>query len=160
MISLKLTPDKRRMKQDNTYPLIFRINFKGKTRDISTGYTTKFSDWSTKTNFIKETHPDFKVVAPRVNELRLQYLAKIAEYEKANQRINLQEAKDFIISVPKKQVTVYSFWQTEIEQLYRANRNGGAQVYKEALIAVNKVKSLEISFEKLDYNFISVVNFK
>ncbi len=157
MINLKLTPDKRRRKKDNTYPLIFRINYKGETRDIKTGYSAKESDWSTKTGFIKDSHPFYNVVAPRINELRLQYLSKLAEYEKANPRINLQEAKDFIICLPKKQVTVYSFWETEIEQLYKANRNGGAQIYKEALIAVNKVKSLKIPFEKLDYNFVKEV---
>lgn len=48
MIGLKLIPDKRRLKKDHTYPLIFRINFKGETRDISTGYSTKTKDWSKK----------------------------------------------------------------------------------------------------------------
>jgi Arm domain-containing DNA-binding protein len=63
MISLKLTPDRRRKKNDHTYPLIFRINYKGEARDIKTEYSTKTNDWSNKTNFIKETHPDYKVVA-------------------------------------------------------------------------------------------------
>ena len=61
MISLRLTPDKRRKKKDYTYPLIFRITYKGETRDISSSYRTKISDWSTKSTFIKETHPDYKV---------------------------------------------------------------------------------------------------
>ncbi|MFI5141484.1 MAG: hypothetical protein ACHQII_03925 [Bacteroidia bacterium] len=46
MISLKLTPDNRRKKKDGTYPLVFRINYNGQTRDIKTGYSAKESDWS------------------------------------------------------------------------------------------------------------------
>src|ERR1700758_3460367 len=131
MISLKLIPDNRRKKKDGTYPLVFRLNYNGQTRDIKTGYSAKESEWSTKTGFIKETHPSFKIIAPRVNELKLQYLSKIDEYEKANPRINLQEAKEFIICLPKKQVTVYSFWETEIALINKANRFGGALIYKD-----------------------------
>src|ERR1700752_5121565 len=155
MISIRLTPDRRRMKKDHNYTLIFRINYKGETRDISTGYRAKISDWSTKTNFIKETHPYYTVIAPRINELKLQYLAKIAEYEKANPRINLQEVKEFIICAPKKQVTVYSFWEAEITALNNANRFGGALIYKDALMALNKLKNLDVSFEKVDYTFVT-----
>ena len=84
MIGLKLVPDKRRKKQDHTFPLIFRISFKGQTRDIKTGYSIKDGDWSTKANFIKSTHPAFAVLEPRLKELKLEYLSKLAEYEKAN----------------------------------------------------------------------------
>ena len=157
MIGLKLVPDKRRKKQDHTFPLIFRISFKGQTRDIKTGYSIKDGDWSTKANFIKSTHPAFAVLEPRLKELKLEYLSKLAEYEKANQIINLQEAKEFLISVPKKQVTVYSFWSDEIEAIRKANRFGGALVYKDALMALNKIKSLDVPFERIDYSFLKEI---
>lgn len=157
MISLRLTPDTRRKKKDNTYPLVFRIRYNGEARDVKTGFSVSESDWSNRNNFIKETHPEYAVIAPRITELKLQYMAKLMEYEKVAVSPSIQEAKDFLFSKPKKQVTVYSFWEDEVKQLYRANRNGGAQVYKEALIAINKVRSLDIPFEKLDYNFLKAV---
>lgn len=145
------------MKQDHTYPLIFRISHAGVTRDIKTGYAVTADQWNSRANFIKDTHPLYKVVAPRITELQLQYLTKLAEYEKVNQVVDIQEVKEFLLRAPQKQTTIYNFWQEEIEQLYLANRSGGAQVYKEALIAIDKVRSLQIPFEKLDYTFLKAV---
>jgi integrase/recombinase XerD len=157
MISLKLTPDTRRKKKDNTYPLVFRIRCNRDARDLKTGFTVSETDWSNRTNFIKETHPEYSVIAPRITELKLHYMSRILDYEKTTTSPSIQEAKDFLLSKPKEQVTVYTFWEEEVQQLYRANRNGGAQVYKEALIAINKVKSLNVPFQKVDYNFLRTV---
>lgn len=157
MISLKLTLDKRRKKNDNTYPLIFRLTCNGQSRDIKTGYSVKETDWNVRTNFIKEAHQDYTSLAPRIKELKFQYLTKLGEYEKASRNIDLQEAKEFIVRSPKVKVNVFSFWKEEITHLKKANRIGGSHIYSESLVAIDKVKSLTIPFEKLDYNFLKEI---
>lgn len=58
MISLKLIIDTRRIKQDGTYPIVYRITYKGKYSDIQSGFSTTKSDWSCKVHNVKPSHPD------------------------------------------------------------------------------------------------------
>jgi integrase len=85
----------------------------------------------------------------------VEYLGRILEFEKMYpNEINAQNVRDYLLLKPVKEITVYDFWQQEIDLLYKNKRDGGAQIYKEALISIHKLKSLEISFERIDYNFL------
>ena len=65
MASLKLTLDTRRVKKDNTYPIVFRLAVNTSYRDIATGFSSKESDWNNRTNCLKETHPTFTLISRR-----------------------------------------------------------------------------------------------
>lgn len=49
---------------------------------ISTTYTSLESHWNNRKGSLKESHPLFTVIAPRLKELELFYLGKIIDYEK------------------------------------------------------------------------------
>lgn len=155
MITMNLTLDTRRAKKDGTYPIVFRIAYQRDYRDVATGFSVLKAYWNEKTNNPKETHPLFGVMTAELQAKRITYLIKILEYEKLYPYdLNCQKIKDFVLATPKKNVTVYSFWMREIELMYKAKRTGGAQIYKDALKCIHKIKNLEIPFEKLDYNFL------
>jgi integrase len=158
MSSLKLILDTRRIKKDKTFPLVFRISIKTAYRDISTGFSCKESDWNQRTNSLKETHPNSAVIAPRIKELELEYLAKLIEFEKLNPGIaDVQRIKEYLISTPKQTHTVSSFWLEEIKDLKKAGKYGGARVSNESYLAISRVKSLNIAFEAVDYNFLKQI---
>ena len=158
MITLNLTIDKRRSKKDGSYPLIFRVAANGATRDISTKYSCEENNWNSRAGHLKDSHPLFSVIAPRLKELEIVYLSKAVEYEKLYpNQYDIQRIKEYIITpvvVTKSSITVYDFWIKEIQFLNDSNRGGGAVVYELSLAAINKVKPLNITFEKIDYTFL------
>ncbi len=156
MISLNLTIDKRRAKKDGTYPLVFKISCNGTSRDLATGYSTNEIHWNNRAGILKETHPSFEVISPRIKELELKHLAKIIEFEKAYPHDkNVQHAKDYLVSTTQRTTaTVYAFWEHEIKLMHKANRNGGAVVYQQSLNAIHKVRNLKTTFDRVDYTFV------
>ena len=158
MITINLTIDKRRCKKDGTYPLVFRLTLNSSSRDLATKYSILESDWNSRLGVVKDTHPLYSIIAPRIKELEIFYLTKAAEYQKLYPRDNnIQRIKDYIKNVDASPVTVYSYWKDEITLLHTANRNGGALVYELSLAAISKVKSLNIPFEQVDYVFLRVL---
>lgn len=159
MTTIKLTIDERRKKQDHTYPIIFRISSLGTSRDIPTGFSSLKADWNARASCLKETHPSFEIISTRIKELELKHLTKLIEFEKAYPHDkNVQHIKEYLISTKLQTViTVYSFWEQEIELLHKAKRNGGARVYQLSLNAIHKVRNLNIPFESVDYTFVKEV---
>jgi len=137
MATLSLTLDKRRPKSDNTYPLVFRISIKGKTRDLPTGLSILEKDWNWKSNSIKKSHTEFEILSAKIQDLKLSHLTKIFDFEKKFPfNSSTQELRDYILSAPKQTSTVAEFWQEEINLMQKANRNGGARTYMETLVAL------------------------
>ena len=158
MSNLKLSLDTRRQKQNNTYPLVFRISVNGQNRDIPLGYSILEVNWNSKTESLRKSEPTYDVLSSRIQELKAKYLSKIFEFEKTNPHlITAQALKDYILLTPKPKTTVVSFWNQEIDHLQKAERNGGARTYMESLVAVGKVRSLHIPFEAIDHSFLKEV---
>lgn len=155
MITIKLALDKRRAKKNGSFPLIFRVINNGESRDIPAGHSILENDWDEKAGKLKKSLPTYSVVAPKLQELELKYLGKIVEYERKNNgATNIQELKEFISSSRKGKIHVKDFWLLEIESLKKNNRHGGARVYQQAFDVLNKVKSLDVPFEKVDFSYL------
>lgn len=156
MITLRLVLDTRRQKANGTYPLVFRINCGGVTRDIPTGFSTALNYWDAKSSRLLKTHPQFSYLDTKLREQELEYLGKILEFEKAQHGpVEIQVLKEYLCN--KQEVipaTVKNFWQLEIDTLIKNNRAGNARVNQQALNVLDKEKSLDIPFTKLDYVFL------
>ena len=158
MASLKLTLDKRSQKKDNSYPLVFRISINGESRSIPTGHSILEKDWNWKSNFLKKTHPTFDLLSDKIKGLELSHLTKIMQYEKKYPfNANAQELKDYILCAPKTVSKVDEFWQEEIDLMQKANRNGGARTYMETLVALKKIRNMNVRFEQIDYRWLKEV---
>ncbi|MCX6294705.1 MAG: site-specific integrase [Bacteroidetes bacterium] len=158
MPNLKLSLDKRKQKQDKTYPLVFRISANGQCRDIPLGHSVPENQWDKRAETLKKSAPTYEVLTTRIKELQVQYLSKIVEYERANpHQITAQALKDYILLAPKPKTTVVSFWNQEIDHLQKVERNGTARTYIETLVAIQKVKSLQIPFNTIDHSFLKEV---
>ncbi len=158
MATLKLSLDTRRLKKNNTYPLVFRISVNGQNRDIPIEYSILEVHWNSKTESLRKSEPTYNVLFSKIKELRAKYLSKIFEFEKTCPHlITAQILKDYIQAVPKPMTTVESFWNQEIEHLQKADRNGGARTYMETLVAIGKVRNLQVPFEVIDHTFLKEV---
>ncbi|MDF2448528.1 MAG: hypothetical protein K0R26_1032 [Bacteroidota bacterium] len=155
MITIHLVLDRRRCKRDKTYPLVFRLASNGTTRTVSTNFSSSPSDWNDRAGCLKETHPLFEVISPRLKELEVFYLTKILEYQKLYPKDNdTQRIKNYLCSVSQSPTTIQSFWLDEIELLHKNDRGGGALVYELSLIAISKISDLRIPFERVNYTFL------
>jgi integrase len=160
MYNLILTLDKRRSRKDGSYPLVFKISAKSKARRIPTKYHCKSTDWNNRAKALKDTHPNYEVIAPHLKQLELDYVSKLMLFEKLfPKETNIQKVKDFLtkkdeLVQQKATINVKAFWKNETELLRSSNRNGGAEIYDQAFNAISKVQDLEISFKEVDYNFL------
>ncbi len=154
MITLKLVLDTRRKKRDGTHPVLFRLRHEGATRDIKTGVSVGVNYWDSRNNFVRDTHPEYSVISPKLTALKLEYLTKLAVYDMQNSFPDLDSVKELLTAPPVRKATVYSFWQEEVVRLRKAGHNGNAKVYEEALVAISKVKNLHLPFEAVDYSFL------
>jgi site-specific recombinase XerD len=67
---------------------------------------------------------------------------------------NVQVLKNHLINKNPKAKTVKDFWVEEISLLYKAKRNGNAKINQEVLTAIEKVKSLDVSFNEINFSFL------
>ena len=158
MITIKLALDKRRVKDNGTFPLVFRLFENSLTRNIPTGYSILETDWDEKTHTLKKSFVDYDEMAPRLRDQHVKYLGKVIEFERMNSSpINIQELKEFILSKRIGKINFRDFWLQEIDSLKKNNRYGGARVNQQALDVLHKVKNLDVPFEKVDYAFLKVL---
>ena len=72
MIQLKLTLDKRRIKKDNTYPLVYRIGANRKSFYLSTGASILEKFWDDKRQQIKLKSKELEMLASRLRSKEIQ----------------------------------------------------------------------------------------
>lgn len=154
MANLKLTLLAKREKMDKTCPLAFSISVKCDVRYLPIGHSVSLECWDSKNLTLKKTAPAYEALMTRINELYVKYLNKILEYERINPVAGAQEIKDYILCKPKPQVTLESFWKSEVAYLKKANRSGSAILYEDTLSSLSKTCNMQIPFEKVDYTFI------
>jgi len=156
MISMKITPDKRRSKQDGSFPIVIRITYKGKSRDISTGFTCKLSDWDVRSSSIKPISKAHKIQNDRLKEKRIKCQEKLLEFERKlmDAGADVQTIKEYLTGQHSSRSTVLAFWMDEIKRLEQAKKYGNARNYSSALGGIKLATSLNISFHKIDYSWL------
>jgi integrase len=156
MINMKLTLDKRRQRNDSTYPIVFRVSYKGKSRDISSGFTCKLSDWDSRNSHPKVSSEALKVLSNRIQEQRLKYQEKLLGFERnlLESHTDVQEIKDYLTGKVSQKSTVHEYWIQEIQRLEKVQKYGNARNYKSALGGITGAVDLDIPFTKVDYKWL------
>ena len=153
---MKLALDKRYQRKDGTHPIVFRLSYMGKSRDISTGFTCKLSDWDSRYGNLKVTTQELKTTDDRLKEQRFKYQEKLLEFERnlMNASTTIQDIKLYLSSSVSVSTTVCQYWKKEIDLLKRTRRFGNARSYEGVLTAVLMSKSLDIPFKRLNIKWI------
>lgn len=158
MIHLHLTCDRRRTKNDGTNPIVFRISVDRKSRDIPTGLSCLAQQWDFKKQCIRSKTDDLKVLANRINDMELNLLKKIRKFEQEHPfGYDVQEVKNYLTNKRQNNGSVRDFWLSEIERMHRAKKHSNARNYRSALLGLELTTNMDISFEKINYNWLSEV---
>lgn len=123
MIILNLIIDTRRIKKDNTYPIVFRITYKSKYSDIQTGFSSAKNDSSFKLNNVKPSHPEYDFLYNKLKTDKVSYLSKIDLLgSNVGVELDTKQIRTFLLEKDIQPISVKSFWENEIQVLLNSNR--------------------------------------
>lgn len=148
--------DQRRQRKDDTYPVIFRITYQGKSRDIPSGFTCKLTEWDSRYNTIKGNSDELKLLSKRLNEQRMKHQQKLLEFERKllEPTTDVQFIKEYLSDKLSTNSTVKDFWLEEIERLEQSKKYGNARNYRSAMLGIETVKKLNKPFSAVDYSWL------
>lgn len=147
MATLKLTLDQRRQKSDGTYALVLRVRHLKKYFDIATSISVKKSQFDKKKCVIinNTVYNDFTEDLKEVYSKRLRNFLK----ENLSNHFEIVELKNYLLSKCFDEITVYEFWEEQIQIMSSSGKNGNARNHKICLSVISKVINLKISFKSL-----------
>lgn len=156
MIHLKPSLDKRRQRNDGTYPVVLRLTYKGKSRSISTGIYVDSKNWDNQNSFLITNSKSLTVMGERLQEELYSLQQKILEYQryKLSASSDVQSIKEYITGNLNRSTTVLEFWDQEIARLKSISNYGNARNYRSAKLGFQKVQNLNIPFSKVDYTWL------
>ena len=160
MITLKLTLDTRKIRDDGRFPLLYRISYLGKSRDISLKIYLHLNEWDSKSQLIKDKIQR-ELYQPIIEHMKIQILTKSHEYLLNSKAIaSIQGLKDFISGNSKQEWTFKQFWEDEISRFKQSKRYGNASIHESSLKLLNELKSLNIPIKNVDYSYLNFVQRK
>ena len=155
MVNLKTVLDIRRAKSDGTFNILFRLTNYKEVKYLSSGFSVHVGHWDPKNALVNKTHAN-------ANSLNTAILNQFFEIQKelVNLDVNytFEILKRHLCSKPAelpKLVTFENFAERIILEMEKANRTGGAQVYKTAVNRlIDYCGNSNILFKEIDYSFL------
>ena len=148
MATLNLVLDKRRVKKNGTYPVVFKLTANRKQAFIPTGISVNEQEYDEKNSLV--------INSPKLNEdicsLDAIYRKRFYQYVIANQGCeDVLVLKNYLLNKTSDELTVYEFWEDNIKKMRKAGRNGGCSVYQQSLNTISQEINLHVPFVKLSY---------
>lgn len=161
MLTNKITLDTRRIRKDGTYPLIVRFSYLGKTKDIPLQIFLLEQEWDKSKGILLKSAKDYTTIYKQIIERHTLILSKMVEFQKNNSGyIDLTELKRFIDNKQSITITFKSYWEQEIKRLYLEKRDGNAFANNTALRVIDKISSLAIPIDKVNYSYLKNIESK
>ena len=156
MISLKVSLDQRRLRKDETYPIIFRVTYRGKSRDLFSGFTCTTFQWDDNAGTVKATDEASLLTQQRLRSQWLTYQEKLLEYERKllDPTKDIQDVKNYLSGKQNLSSTIHDLWQEEVMRLEATKRFGNARNYRSSYGGITKFTSLQIPVKKIDYGWL------
>ena len=157
--SIVISLDKRRPKEEGTFPIIFRLTHHTKTTGIASGYSTPKKFWDEKKRCFKRTFKGTES-PQRLNNFFAKRKAKMVDIltkldEKGELKfLSIKQLKERLIVSSNKQ-NVFSFIEMLIEDLIKSNRIGTALSYRDNLRAMKIFRNQkDFSFNEFNLDFL------
>jgi integrase/recombinase XerD len=157
MATFTLVLDKRRAKQNGTFPLVFRIGIGRKNTFIRTGIYILENQFDSSRNIIKDSavlNEQLILLDSAYRKRFYQYILTQSENE------NIDELKDYLLNKLPDEISITEFWEEHVATLNNSGRNGGARVYKMSLSVLSKNTNLSIPFSKFSYKDLLLLESK
>jgi integrase/recombinase XerD len=143
MAKLKLILDQRRAKNNEKFPLRFRVTHQTKSAEITTPYKASILEFDER----RECFIDNYGFNAELADLRrtLEDRLKQIPHEQM-QQMSAIHLRNILMKKAASEYTIACFWEEEIERLKQCKRAGGARNYSMSLAAVRKHVNLNIPF--------------
>lgn len=157
--SLSLSLDTRRVRKDNSYPIIIRLGHFQKTTSIATGQSVQEIYWDDKKRQVRRSFKGVKSVQ-FLNNLLLSELAKAQEIIN---RLHFKGELDFLsvtqlknkIVRKSKYESFFEYGLDKAKELREAQRFGTARNY-EGVLSILKtfMKNKNLKFNEVNHDFL------
>jgi len=161
----KILLDKRRKKEDGSYPVIMRLIINRKSTSISLNKSVPEKAWDENNQCVKTGYKGMENVGRFNNFLlkkktnALDTLLKLDAEGKLD-TLPLREVK-VIITGKKVKVTFFSYAEELIESMRREGKIGNARVYKETLNWIKKYAGdKDFPFEHITFSWLKKMESK
>jgi integrase/recombinase XerD len=157
--SLTLSLDKRRMRSDDSFPIIIRLSHCQRTTSIATGYYVQEIHWDQRKKVVKKAHKGLQSVVELNQELRKKMTSANETILKLRQSgeleyLSLKQLKERILGI-RNQESYIAFANAKVKELEDSQRYGTARSYRGLIQALLKFTAKkDIKFREINYNFI------
>ncbi len=155
MATIKIVLDQRRVKKDETYPIVIRIRHIKKYFDIKTNYCAqKIQFDEKKQKIINNIEANFDI-----EEQKDKYSKRIRDFLKENSftTFDINTLKKYVLQKPTEQLTIEEFWKEIIQQLIDSGRNGSARSYSITLSVISKIIDCNCKFTQISYKDLIII---
>ncbi|HEU0228275.1 MAG TPA: phage integrase SAM-like domain-containing protein, partial [Arachidicoccus soli] len=146
-VNISIVPDKRRVKEDETFPLKLRLTFRGVRKYYATGCDANLRDWQ----LIQEDNTRGKLKRKALTLLEIRLNAEKCCHSLANFSFAKFEAVFFPKTIAV--INVRTAFEKYNHQLNENGQIGSAIVYKCACVSLHKFKP-NLKFEHLTVEFL------
>jgi integrase/recombinase XerD len=148
MATFKLTLDKRRARKDETFPIVFKVNYCRKQTIISTGIYVKEGAFCENLGLIPNE--------PQLNSklLKLDSTYRNRFYDFILNRSDVKDInalKNHLLNKSVEEITVFEYWQQIIREIVTQKRLGNAKTYEQSLSTISQEINLNIPFKAFSY---------
>lgn len=157
--SITLLLDMRRPKKNGTFPLILRIIHNRTKAQILTGIYLLAKDWNEEKLLVKSSYKDTRNVT-RLNNQLVQKKAALSDFisklDETKELARLATAHEIKALFERKheRMSVFSYTDTLISEMERANQIGNARIYKSVKGIIKGYCGKDMSFQEMNYAFL------
>ncbi len=158
--NISVSLDTRRVKKDNTFPIILRIGHNGRTTSINLGYSVKNSEWDDSKKIVTKQYKGTETVTRLNNFIQKTKAHAMDVILKLHERNELQQLT--VIEIKERIVNHHSrnsfldYGNQVVADLRLAHRMGTARSYAGVLkILQAYCNHGDISFQQITHSFLS-----
>lgn len=154
MATFKVLLDKRRQRQDETYPLVVRIYTGTTFKDLNLKTYLLQDQFDSTKQVVKNHHPNAKKINLLIKKSILKVEDTKLNLEIKDEAISADIIKNSIVK-PQPKLNFFEYGKRLIEDLRGANRNGNANAYRDAIKALQTYSGrIELQFHELDFEML------
>jgi integrase len=148
MASFKLTLDKRRVRKDGTFPLVFKITFNRKQALIATGISVHEDNFCENSGLIHNSVQLNSVLLKLDSTYRSRFYEFILHQHDVK---DINALKNHILNKSRNELTVHEYWKEIIKELVTQQRLGNAKINEQSLSTISQEVNLHIPFKSFTY---------
>lgn len=155
MVQIKIIQDRRRSRQDGTYPLFVRVTEQRKSLYLNTGFTLLKEQWDAEASKVLNSHPNANRINASITKRYFEVQKAIIKLDD-EERFSFNNLKEELgMESHKSIISVKSFADSLIINMLDQQKIGNAMVYQAAMNALSHFKSTEkIQFIDITIGFL------